>query len=239
MPAAPAVDGRPDYVRSACEASLKRLGVDCIDLYYIHRVDPTVAIEETVGAMARLKEDGKIRHLGISEASPATLRRAHRAHPMAALQTEYSLWTRDAEETLLSTCAELGVLYVAYSPLGRGFLTGTVDEATLGPKDRRREHPRFLPENMARNQALLPALVTLAAHEDCTPAQLALAWLLSRRPFIVPLPGTKQRRWLEENAAAAALAPAPATLAALDRAFPRGITAGARYPEAQLSRLGI
>jgi aryl-alcohol dehydrogenase-like predicted oxidoreductase len=234
------VSGHPDYVRAACEASLKRLDVECIDLYYIHRIDPSVPIEDTVGAMARLAEAGKIRHLGISEASPATLRRAHKAHRLAALQTEYSLWTRDAEESLLDTCAELGIMYVAYAPLGRGFLSGTITgEDALGPKDRRREHPRFFPENMTRNLRLLDPLRELAAKEHCTPAQLALAWLLSRRPFLVPLPGTKQRRWLEEDAGAAALQPAAETLAALDRAFPRGVTAGPRYPEAQLKRLGI
>ena len=233
------VNGKPDYVRSACEASLKRLGTDHIDLYYIHRIDPNVPIEDTVGAMARLKDDGKIRHLGISEAAPETIRRAHRTHKMAALQTEYSLWTRDAESGLLDLCAELGIGYVAYAPLGRGFLTGTVSEATLGPKDRRREHPRFFADNLRRNSELLPPLQQLAAKERCTPAQLALAWLLSRRPFVVPLPGTKQRRWLDENAAAAALAPSFETLVALDRAFPPGITAGTRYPEAQLHRLGI
>ena len=233
------VCGRPDYVKSACEASLKRLAVDCIDLYYIHRIDPAVPIEDTVGAMARLREEGKIRFLGLSEAAPSTIRRAHKVHKIAALQTEYSLWTRDAEETLLDTCAELGIGYVAYAPLGRGFLTGTVSDATLGAKDRRREHPRFFPENLERNARLLGPLRELAAKEGCTPAQLALAWLLSRRPFIVPLPGTSKRRWLEEDAAAADLAPSAETLAALDRAFPRGVTAGTRYPEAQLARLGI
>jgi aryl-alcohol dehydrogenase-like predicted oxidoreductase len=227
-------------VRSACDASLKRLGVERIDLYYIHRVDPAVPIEDTVGAMARLKDVGKIAHLGISEAAPATLRRAHKTHPIAALQTEYSLWTRDAEEALLDTCAELGIGYVAYAPLGRGFLTGTIDGLdALGPQDRRRDHPRFFADNLARNLRLLDALRMLAQREGATPAQLALAWLLSRRPFIVPLPGTKQRRWLDENAAAAALAPSAETLAELDRAFPRGVTAGTRYPEAQLARLGI
>jgi aryl-alcohol dehydrogenase-like predicted oxidoreductase len=233
------VNGKPDYVRQACEASLKRLDVDHIDLYYIHRIDATVPIEDTVGAMARLKDEGKIGHLGISECSPATLRRAYKTHPIAALQTEYSLWTRDAEGELLDTCASLGVGYVAYAPLGRGFLTGTVSDATLGAKDRRRDHPRFSVDNMAKNARLLPTLAELAATEHCSPAQLALAWLISRRPFLVPLPGTKQRRWLEEDAKAADLAPAPETFAALDRAFPPGITAGPRYPEAQLKRLGI
>jgi aryl-alcohol dehydrogenase-like predicted oxidoreductase len=233
------VDGSPTYVRAACEASLKRLSVDCIDLYYIHRVDATVPIEDTVGAMARLKDEGKIRYLGISECGRETLRRAHATHPIAALQTEYSLWTRDAESGLLDLCAELGIGYVAYAPLGRGFLTGTVSEASLAQNDRRREHPRFFKDNMAQNERLLPALKDLAATEGCTPAQLALAWLLSRRPFIVPLPGTKRRRWLEENAEAAELRLKAATIAALDRAFPPGVTAGARYPEAQLKRLGI
>jgi aryl-alcohol dehydrogenase-like predicted oxidoreductase len=234
-----AVNGKPDYVRAACDASLKRLGVEHIDLYYIHRVDPAVPIEDTVGAMAGLKQAGKIGHLGISECSPETLRRAHRTHPLAALQTEYSLWTRDAEAGLLELCAELGIGYVAYAPLGRGFLTGTVNDATLGESDRRREHPRFFKENMDRNERLLPALKELAAAEGCTPAQLALAWLMARKPFVVPLPGTSKRRWLEENAAAAELRPRAATLAALDRAFPPGVTAGTRYPEAQLKRLGI
>ncbi|HXQ51713.1 MAG TPA: aldo/keto reductase [Stellaceae bacterium] len=233
------VNGRPEYVRAACEASLKRLGTDRIDLFYIHRVDGAVPIEDTVGAMARLREEGKITHLGISECAPETLRRAHKTHKIAALQTEYSLWSRDPETALLDTCAELGIGYVAYAPLGRGFLTGTVRDETLGATDRRREHPRFFKENMERNLQLLPALQALASKEGCTPAQLALAWLLSRRPFIVPLPGTKQRRWLEENAKAGDLAPALATLAALDRAFPPGVTSGPRYPEAQLKRLGI
>jgi aryl-alcohol dehydrogenase-like predicted oxidoreductase len=236
----PGANGRPDYVAQCCEASLKRLGVDAIDLYYIHRVDPTVPIEDTVGALARLVQQGKVRHLGISEAAPATLRRAHATHPMAALQTEYSLWTRDAEDELLDVCRELGIGYVAYSPLGRGFLTATVtDVETLGPNDRRRAMPRFQGDNIRRNLALLATLKELAAKEHCTPAQLALAWVLSKRAFIVALPGTKQRRWLEENAAAASLAPAPETLAALDRAFPRNAAAGDRYPEAMMKRIGI
>jgi aryl-alcohol dehydrogenase-like predicted oxidoreductase len=236
----PGANGRPEYVAQCCAASLKRLGVETIDLYYIHRVDPTVPIEDTVGALARLVEQGKVRHLGISEAAPATLRRAHATHPMAALQTEYSLWSRDAEDELLGACQELGIGYVAYSPLGRGFLTGTVTDAeALGPNDRRRAMPRFQGENMTRNLALLATLKELAAAERCTPAQLALAWLLSKRDFIVPLPGTKQRRWLEENAAAASLAPARETLAALERAFPRNAAAGERYPEAMMKRLGL
>jgi aryl-alcohol dehydrogenase-like predicted oxidoreductase len=236
----PGANGRPEYVAQCCEASLKRLGVDAIDLYYIHRVDPSVPIEDTVGALARLVQQGKVRHLGISEAAPATLRRAHATHPMAALQTEYSLWTRDAEDELLGICKELGIGYVAYSPLGRGFLTATVtDVETLGPNDRRRAMPRFQGDNMKRNLALLATLKELAAKEHCTPAQLALAWLLSKQEFVVPLPGTKQRRWLEENAAAASLRPAPETLATLDRAFPRNAAAGDRYPEAMMKRIGI
>jgi aryl-alcohol dehydrogenase-like predicted oxidoreductase len=236
----PGANGRPDYVAQCCEASLKRLGVETIDLYYIHRVDPTVPIEDTVGAMARLVQQGKVRHLGISEAAPATLRRAHATHPMAALQTEYSLWTRDAEDQLLDICAKLGIGYVAYSPLGRGFLTATVtDVEKLGANDRRRAMPRFQGDNLKRNLALLATLQELAAKERCSPAQLALAWVLSQRDFIVALPGTKQRRWLEENAATASLAPSPETLAALDRAFPRNAAAGDRYPEAMMKRIGI
>jgi len=233
------VNGRPEYVPQACEASLKRLGVDHLDLYYLHRVDPSVPIEDTVGAMGKLVQQGKVKHIGLSEAGAATLRRAHKVHPLAALQTEYSLWTRDVEDGILDACVELGIGFVAYSPLGRGFLTGTVDDSTLGAKDRRRDHPRFKPENMQKNAKLLDSLKPLAAKERCSPAQLALAWLLSRRPFIVPLPGTKQRKWLEENAAAADLKPSKETLAELDRAFPRGVTAGTRYPESQMARVGV
>ena len=236
----PGANGKPEYVAQCCEASLKRLGVDTIDLFYIHRVDPTVPIEDTVGALARLVQHGKVRHLGISEASSKTLRRAHATHPIAALQTEYSLWTRDAEGELLDTCRELDIGYVAYSPLGRGFLTGTVtDVEKLGANDRRRAMPRFQAKNIGHNLNLVATLKELAAAERCTPAQLALAWLLSRRDFIVPLPGTKQRRWLEENAAAASLAPKAETLAALDRAFPRNAAQGDRYPEAMMKRLGL
>jgi aryl-alcohol dehydrogenase-like predicted oxidoreductase len=234
------VNGRPEYVIEACEKSLQRLGVEMIDLYYIHRVDTDVPVEDTVGAMVKLKQQGKIRFLGISEAAPKTLRRAHKVHPMAALQTEYSLWTRDAEGELFDTCAELGVGYVAYSPLGRGFLTGTIGGLDdLGEKDRRRQHPRFLAENLARNVALLAQMKRLAESERCTPAQLALAWVLAQRPFIVALPGTKQRKWLEQNVKAAEVTLSPATLAALDKAFPRGVAAGARYPAPQLERVGV
>ena len=234
------VDGRPSFVVEACEKSLKRLGIETIDLYYIHRVDTDVPIEDTVGAMAKLKQQGKIRFLGISEAAPKTLRRAHAAHPMSALQTEYSLWTRDAEDELFDTCAELGVGYVAYSPLGRGMLTGAITaDASLAANDRRRQHPRFQTEHLNRNVKLLATLRELAAKENCTPAQLALAWVLSRRPFIVPIPGTSHRKWLEQNAAAEAIRPALESLAALERAFPRGAASGPRYPAAQLQRVGV
>jgi aryl-alcohol dehydrogenase-like predicted oxidoreductase len=234
------VNGRPEYVPEACEASLRRLGVETIDLYYVHRIDASVPIEETVGALAKLVEQGKVRHIGLSEAAPATLRRAHATHPIAALQTEYSLWTRDAEAELLDTCAELGIGYVAYSPLGRGFLTGTVtDVDSLGAKDRRRDMPRFQGENLQHNARLLDTLTELAARERCTPAQLALAWLLKSRDFVVPLPGTKQRRWLEENAAAVDIAPSPDTLRTLDRVFRPGAAAGTRYPAAMMKRVGL
>jgi aryl-alcohol dehydrogenase-like predicted oxidoreductase len=234
------VNGKPDYVPQACEASLRRLGVDVIDLYDIHRIDASVPIEDTVGALARLVEQGKVRHLGISEAGAKTVRRAHATHPLAALQTEYSLWSRDPETELLDTCAELGIGYVAYSPLGRGFLTGTITNLELlGAKDRRRDMPRFQGDNLTKNVGLLETLKSLAAKENCTPAQLALAWLLGKRDFVVPLPGSKQRRWLEENVAAAELKPSRDTLAALDGAFPPGAAAGTRYPEPQMKRLGI
>jgi aryl-alcohol dehydrogenase-like predicted oxidoreductase len=234
------VNGKPDYVPHACEASLRRLGVDVIDLYYIHRVDASVPIEDTVGALARLVDQGKVRYLGISEAGPHTLRRAHAAYPMSALQTEYSLWTRDVEEELLDVCEELGIGYVAYSPLGRGFLTGTIsDVEELGQKDRRRDMPRFQGENMQKNLQLVQTLKELAAKENCTPAQLALAWLLAQRDFVVPLPGSKQRRWLEENVAAVDLKPSAETLAALDSAFPPNAATGTRYPAAQMGRVGI
>lgn len=234
------VNGKPDYVAHACNASLKRLGVDVIDLYLVHRIDPTVPIEETVGALARLVDAGKVRHIGLSEASVATLRRAHATHPIAALQTEYSLWTRDPEEALLDVCDELGIGFVAYSPLGRGFLTGTIDRLdSLGAKDRRRDMPRFQGENLDRNLALLATLREIAAAAGCTPAQAALAWLLSRRPFIVPLPGSKQRRWLGENADAVEITLPSDALSVLDDAFRPEHVAGTRYPAAQMKRVGI
>ena len=235
-----AVDGRPEYVMQACDASLKRLGTDVIDLLFVHRIDSNVPIEDTVGAMSRLVSEGKVRHIGLSEAGPATIKRAHATHPLTALQTEYSLWSRDAEAELLPLCAQLGIGYVAYAPLGRGFLTGLIDSVdALGEKDRRREHPRFKPENIEKNNVLLESLKRLARAEGCTPAQLALAWLLNKGEHIVPIPGSKQRRWLEDNASAVNLKPSATTLAVLDKTFVPGGTAGMRYPEGQLKRLGI
>ncbi|MFN3143971.1 MAG: aldo/keto reductase [Paracoccaceae bacterium] len=235
-----AVNGRPEYVRQACEASLQRLGTEVIDLYYVHRIDPTVPIEDTVGAMADLKAEGKIRHLGLSEAAPETVRRAHATHPIAALQTEYSLWTRDVETELLALCDTLGIGFVAYSPLGRGFLTGAIEtQDSLETNDRRRDHPRFSPENIERNAGLAATVRHLAAEEGCEPAQLALAWVLSRGDHIVPIPGTKRRSWLEVNLGALDLVPSQATLEALDAAFPAGVAAGTRYPAAQMKTLHL
>ena len=236
----PAADGRPAYVRQACDASLKRLGTDVIDLYYIHRVDQSVPIEDTVGAMAQLIEEGKVRYLGISEAAPATIRRAHATHPMTALQTEYSLWSRDVESEILGLCKELGIGFVAYSPLGRGFLTGTITAPDqIGANDARARMPRFERENFQRNYELVAELKKLAAAERSTPAQLAIAWLLSREGGIVPLVGTSHKRWLEENAAAAGIRISPATEAALARIFKPGAARGARYPAALMSRVGL
>jgi aryl-alcohol dehydrogenase-like predicted oxidoreductase len=236
----PDVDGRPEHVRAACDASLERLGVDVIDLYYQHRVDPRVPIEDTVGAMAELVRAGKVRFLGLSEAAPATIRRAAAAHPIAALQTEYSLWTREVEDLILPTCRELGIGFVAYSPLGRGFLTGTLaGPDDLAEGDRRRQHPRFAAENFARNVELLAALRAVAAGHRATPAQVAIAWLLAKGEDIVPIPGTKRVARLEEDAAAADLSLTAEDMARLEAAFPPGITAGERYPADQLVRVGI
>ena len=236
----PGAKGNPDYVMESCDKSLKRLGTDYIDLYYIHRVDNTVPIEDTVGAMARLKAQGKIRHLGISEAGASTIRRAHKVHPMAALQTEYSLWTRDVEQETLPLCNELGIGFVAYAPLGRGFLTGVVPSGDALPQnDRRRDMPRYQAANAQHNQRLVEVLKGLAAKEGCTPAQLAIAWLLSRKPLVVPLPGTSKRKWLEENGKAAEIKPSAATLEALDQTFKPGIAQGDRYPAAMMARLGL
>jgi aryl-alcohol dehydrogenase-like predicted oxidoreductase len=236
----PTSDGRPKYVRGCCERSLKRLETDFIDLYYIHRVDPTVPIEDTVGAMSELARQGKIRHVGICEAGAATIRRAHATHPLSAVQIEYSLWTRDVEAEILPLCAELGIGFVAYSPLGRGFLTGKVaDIGALRPGDARRNMPRFQGDNLRRNLELVEELKKHAAAEKCTPAQLALAWVLSRAHSIVPIPGTSHRHRLEENAAAASLKISADTRDALLKVFASGAASGLRYPENHLARLGI
>jgi aryl-alcohol dehydrogenase-like predicted oxidoreductase len=227
------VDGRPEYVAEACEASLKRLGVDTIDLYYLHRVDPRTPIEDTVGAMARLVEAGKVRHLGLSEAAPATVRRAHAVHPIAALQNEYSLWTRDPEGEVLATLRELGIGLVPFSPLGRGFLTGKVRSTSgFADTDFRRTLPRFDQENFERNLALVARVEALAVRKGCTPGQLALAWVLAQGEDIVPIPGTKRRSYLEENVGALEVDLSPADLAEIAAAFPAGSAAGDRYREA-------
>jgi aryl-alcohol dehydrogenase-like predicted oxidoreductase len=233
-------DGRPEYVREACEKSLQRLRTDVIDLYYIRRVDPTVPIEDTVGAMSALVAEGKVRHLGLCEAGAATIRRAHATHEMSAVQVEYSLWTRDVEAEILPLCEELGIGFVAYSPLGRGFLTGTVTSLdTLQERDARRNMPRFQGANLERNLALVDEVKAHAASERCTPAQLAIAWVLSRRPSVVPIPGTSHVHRLEENAAAAGLRLSADTADALDHVFAPGAAAGTRYPAAHLERLLI
>ncbi|MEZ5333136.1 MAG: aldo/keto reductase [Thermoanaerobaculia bacterium] len=230
-----AVDGTPEYVRLACEGSLRRLGIDTIDLYYQHRVDPDTPIEDTVGAMARLVEEGKVRYLGLSEAAPATVRRAQAVHPISALQTELSLWSRDPEEELLPLCRELGITFVAYSPLGRGFLTGAIrSPEDLAPGDWRRNHPRFQGENFAKNLELVEALEGFASRRGVTPAQLALAWVLSRGEHVVPIPGTRSTERLAENVAAVDVELSTGELAELDRIAPPGVTAGPRYPEAAL-----
>jgi aryl-alcohol dehydrogenase-like predicted oxidoreductase len=226
------INGRPEYVQEACEASLRRLGVDSIDLYYQHRVDPHTPIEETVGAMARLIDQGKVRHLGLSEASPQTIRRAHATHPITALQTEYSLWSRDPEEELLPTCRELGIGFVPYSPLGRGFLTGELKSFDdLDPNDVRRSHPRFQGENFQRNLDLVAAINEMARARGCTPAQLALAWLLAQGDDIAPIPGTKRRKYLEDNVGAVNVTLTQDDLTRIDEIAPHGAAAGERYPE--------
>src|ERR1051325_1689546 len=233
-----AVNGRPEYVRAACERSLKRLGIETIDVYYQHRVDPTVPIEDTVGAMADLVRTGKVRWLGLSEASAETIRRAHAVHPVTALQTEYSLWSREPEDNILRTVRELGIAFVSYSPLGRGFLTGDIKtEQDLAADDWRRTNPRFQGENFQRNLDLVRHVETIAREKGCAPAQLALAWVLSQGEDIVPIPGTKRRKYLEQNAAAAAIRLSPEDLQRLDRAAPRGAASGARYPESMMDLL--
>jgi aryl-alcohol dehydrogenase-like predicted oxidoreductase len=229
------INGRPEYVRSACDASLRRLGVDVIDLYYQHRVDESVAIEETVGAMARLVEEGKVRYLGLSEAGAETIRRAHRVHPIAALQSEYSLWTRDVEEEILPACRELGIGFVAYSPLGRGFLTGQIkDQQSLSEDDRRRQFPRFQGDNFEHNLRLVERIREIAAGKGVAPAQLALAWVLAQGEDLVPIPGTKRRKYLEVNVKAVEIELTAAELERINDAAQPGAAAGTRYPEAAM-----
>jgi len=232
------VDGRPEYIKQACDASLRRLGIARIDLYQLHRVDPTVPIEESVGAMADLVRAGKTRCIGLSEASAATLRRAHKVHPIASVQTEYSLWSRDPEDGILATCRELGIGFLAYSPLGRGFLGGRIKRhEDLAPDDYRRFAPRFQGENFTRNAALVARVEEIARAKSCTPAQLALAWVLAQGPDIVPIPGTKRRRYLEENVGALAVRLSQQDLRHIDEVAPRGAVAGLRYPEPMMQLL--
>jgi len=229
------ISGRPEYVRSACDASLKRLGVDHIDLYYQHRVDSEVPIEETVGAMSDLITAGKVRFIGLSEAGVPTIRRAHRVHPITALQSEYSLWTRDPEEGVLQTLRELGIGFVSYSPLGRGFLTGQLKSPDdFSPDDYRRNSPRFQGENFAKNLAMVERVKAIAERKGITPGQLALAWVLAQGADIVPIPGTKRRKYLEENIAATAVVISPAEMAEIDAALPKGAVSGERYPEGMM-----
>ncbi len=226
------ISGTPEYVRSACEASLERLGIETIDVYYQHRVDSETPIEETVGAMAELVQEGKVRYLGLSEAAAATIRRAHAVHPISALQSEYSLWTRDPEAEILPTVRELGIGFVPYSPLGRGFLSGRIRSVDdLEEKDFRRRGPRFQEENLRRNLELVAEVEALAAKKSVTPSQLALAWVLARGDDISPIPGTKRRSYLEENAAAVEIELTPEEIERLEQAFPVGATAGDRYPD--------
>lgn len=232
------VDGSPANVRRAIEGSLKRLGVDHVDLYYLHRVDPDTPIEETVGAMGELVKEGKVRFLGLSEAAPGTLRRGHATHPITALQTEYSLWSRDPEDELLAVCEELGIGFVPYSPLGRGFLSGEIRSVDdLAPDDFRRANPRFMGENFQKNLDLVSAVTGIAADQGVTAAQLALAWVLAQGDHLVPIPGTRRIRTLEENAAATDIVLTPEDLARIDAVFPRGAASGHRYAEAARAAL--
>jgi len=234
-PAARVVDGGPAHVRAACEGSLRRLNVEYIDLYYLHRVDPNVPIEDTVGAMAELVQAGKVRYLGLSEVSPQTLERAQRVHRITALQSEYSLWTRDPEDGVLDACRRLDIGFVAYSPLGRGFLTGTIKSPDdFAADDYRRTTPRFQGENFARNLALVDKVRELASEKGCTPAQLALAWMMSQWQHIVPIPGTRRKANLDENLGALSVSLSGAELAAIDAVFPPDAVVGARYPEAMM-----
>ena len=229
------VSGKSDYVRKACEGSLRRLRVSYIDLYYQHRVDPNTPIEETVGAMGELVREGKVRHIGLSEASPETIRRANQVHPITALQTEYSLWSRDPEDEILATCRDLGIGFVAYSPLGRGFLTGAFRRfEDLPVDDYRRNSPRFQGENFEKNLELVRRVEEIAREKGCTPAQLALAWVLAQGRDIVPIPGTKRRKYLEENVGALQVELSAEDLARLDEVAPKGMTSGERYPESMM-----
>ncbi|MGD0947164.1 MAG: aldo/keto reductase [Candidatus Binatia bacterium] len=233
------INGRPEYIRTACDGSLRRLGVDHVDLYQLHRVDPQVPIEESVGAMGELVRAGKTRFIGLSEAGPETLRRAHATHPITSLQTEYSLWSRDPEEAILPTCRELGIGFMPYSPLGRGFLSGRIKcFEDLAPDDFRRYSPRFQEENFAKNLALVARVEEIARAKGCTAAQLALAWVLAQGDDIVPIPGTKRRSYLEENLGALSVRLSAEDLARLDAACPRGAAAGPRYPEAMMQFVG-
>jgi aryl-alcohol dehydrogenase-like predicted oxidoreductase len=233
------VNGKPDYVRQSCEGSLRRLRVETIDLYYQHRVDPNTPIEETVGAMAQLVQEGKIRHIGLSEAGPQTLRRAVNIHPITALQTEYSLWSRDPEDEILAVCRELGIGFVAYSPLGRGFLTGQFRRfEDLSADDYRRNSPRFQGENFQKNLDLLRGVEAIAKEKSCKPSQLALAWVLAQGEDIVPIPGTKRRKYLEENLNALDVELTESELRRIDELFPSGAAAGMRYPEQMMASVG-
>jgi aryl-alcohol dehydrogenase-like predicted oxidoreductase len=238
-PSVRGVNGRPEYVRACCEASLKRLGVATIDLYYQHRVDTNVPIEETVGAMSELVKAGKVRYLGLSEASAGTIRRAHKVHPIAALQTEYSLWTRDPEDEILPTTRELGIAFVAYSPLGRGFLTGQIKRfEDFAPDDYRRNSPRFQGENFQKNLDLVARVEAIAREKNCTPGQLALAWLLAQGQDIIPIPGTKRRKYLEENVGTLNVKLTQRDLKRIDEVAPHGAAAGQRYPQYMMQLVG-
>ncbi|HTR41186.1 MAG TPA: aldo/keto reductase [Pseudomonadales bacterium] len=238
-PTARSISGKPEYIRASCEGSLKRLKVDVIDLYYQHRVDPNTPIEETVGAMAQLVKEGKVRYLGLSEAGAQTIRRAHAVHPISALQTEYSLWTRDAEEKILPTCRELGIGYVSYCPLGRGFLTGRFQKPEDVPDDDfRKRSPRFQGENFQKNLNLVNCIKEMAARKHCQPSQLAIAWVLAQGQDIVPIPGTKRRKYLEENVGATKVELTAEDLKSLDEMAPVGVAAGLRYQEQVMHNLG-
>ncbi len=238
-PAKRGVNGRPAYVRTSCDGSLKRLGVDVIDLYYLHRVDPKTPIEDTVGAMADLIREGKVRYIGLSEAGAGTLRRAYNVHPISALQSEYSLWSRDPEDDIIPTCRELGIGFVAYSPLGRGFLTGQIRSVDdLAPDDFRRGNPRFQGANFQKNLDLVAKVQEIAREKGCTASQLALAWVLAQGDDVVPIPGTKHRKYLEENVGATDVKLTPHDLRRIDEVAPKGAAAGSRYPEAGMQSVG-